>query len=168
MQLTHRPAVPTVVAVCTAMEGPSLMGMSRRALLVTAGVLTATASARASGKPLPALADPAFRRFWGTWEGEAEDGTHVVLDAVDAEPDVLWFRITQYNLSKLRGGPADLMKPLAFERDGSGERLYWKPEARAKPLYIVKALPDGALTFVAIGISGSNHYGFTARLERRP
>ena len=145
------------------------MTMSRRTLLVTIGALSAaTTVARAAVPPLPALADPAFRRFWAKWEGIAEDRTHVVLEPVDAAPDTLWFRITQFNDRTRKSGPDDLWKPLGFERDGSGQSLYWKPAPRAKPLYILKALPDDALEFVSIGNRGSNRDGFNARLERRP
>ena len=42
---------------------------------------------------MPTNADPAFKPFWGRWEGDDEDGTYMILETVDVRAESIFLRI---------------------------------------------------------------------------
>ena len=71
---------------------------------------------------MPANADPAFKPFWGRWEGDDEDGTYMIVETVDVRIESLFLRIG------ISGGPGRgdpfprVSTDIPFQLDGSRTR----------------------------------------------
>jgi hypothetical protein len=79
-----------------------------------------------ASRAFPRNADPAFRAFWGRWEGDDEDGTYMIIETVGIDREGIVLRMGASSAPGARYPAAGLAEDRVFELDGSGTRLYHK------------------------------------------
>lgn len=116
---------------------------------------------------MPANADPAFKPFWGRWEGDAEDGTYMILETVDVLVESIFLRIG------ISDGPGRgrrfprLSRDLPFQLDGSRTRIYHKRFEAHPDMFVVKLKSDSELEYMSQRSAHGGLRRFSIRLHKR-
>jgi hypothetical protein len=79
-----------------------------------------------ASREFPRNTDPAFRAFWGRWEGDDEDGAYMIMETVGIDWEGIVLRMGASIAPGGRYQAAGLMGDRVFELDGSRTRLYYK------------------------------------------
>lgn len=79
-----------------------------------------------ASREFPRNADPALKAFWGRWEGDDENGTYIVMEAVGIDSDGIVLRIGASDAPGARNPAAGLAEDRVFQLDGSRTRIYYK------------------------------------------
>ena len=116
---------------------------------------------------MPANADPAFKPFWGHWEGDGEDGRYMILETVDVQVESIFLRIG------ISGGPGRgdpfprVSKDLSFQLDGSRTRLYYKLFEGHTDMLVVKLKSESELEYMGQRSVQGRLRKFSIRLHKQ-
>lgn len=116
---------------------------------------------------LPANADPAFKPFWGRWEGDDEDGNYMILEAVDAHIESIFLRIGISNGPGRGGSFPRVSRDLAFQLDGSRTRIYYKLFEGHPDMLVVKLKSESELEYRGQRSVRGRIRRFNIRLHKR-
>lgn len=117
---------------------------------------------------MPANADPAFRPFWGRWEGDHEDGTYMIIETVAVRTESVFIRIG------ISGGPGRgdpfprVSTDIPFQLDGSRTRLYYKLFEDRPDMFVMKLKSESELEYTSQRSTQGRHRKFSIRLHKVP
>lgn len=119
-----------------------------------------------ASREFPGNADPAFRAFWGRWEGDDEDGTYMIMEAVGIGPEGIVLRVGGSSAPGARNPAAGVADDLVFQLDGSRTRLYHK-FSKGHDLAAVQAKSASELEYQAQRTIEDHFRKFRMRLFKR-
>jgi hypothetical protein len=117
---------------------------------------------------MPVNGDPAFKPFWGRWEGDDEDGTYVILETVDVRVESIFLRIGISDGPGRRNPFPRVSADIPFQLDGSRTRLYYKLFEDRPDMFVVKLTSESELEYTSQRSTQGRHRKFSIRLHKVP
>lgn len=116
---------------------------------------------------MPANADPAFKPFWGRWEGDDEDGTYMILETVDVRVESIFLRIGISDGPGRRNPFPRVSADIPFQLDGSRTRIYYKLFEGHPDMFMVKLKSESELEFMGQSSVRGRFRKLSIRLHKR-
>ena len=116
---------------------------------------------------MPINGDPAFKPFWGRWEGDDEDGTYMILETVDVRVESIFLRIGISDGPGRRNPFPRVSADIPFQLDGSRTRIYYKLFEGHPDMFVVKLKSESELEFMGQSSVRGRFRKLSIRLHKR-